>query len=62
MFLFDILLAILAIFLPPLPVLLKTGCSFHFFLNICLTLFFWIPGVLHAWYIIFTYGSRRVYM
>lgn len=37
----------LAIILPPLAVLL-CGKPVQFFLNILLTLLFWIPGVVHA--------------
>ena len=38
---------ILAIILPPLAVLL-CGKPVQFLLNIILTIFFWIPGVIHA--------------
>jgi uncharacterized membrane protein YqaE (UPF0057 family) len=36
-----------AIILPPLAVLL-CGKPIQFLLNIILTMFFWIPGVIHA--------------
>jgi len=35
------------IILPPLAVLF-CGKPFQFFLNLLLTLFFWLPGVVHA--------------
>ena len=38
---------LLAILLPPLAVLL-CGKPIQFVLNIVLTLFFWVPGVVHA--------------
>lgn len=38
---------LLAIILPPLAVLL-CGKPVQFFLNIFLTLLFWIPGAIHA--------------
>jgi uncharacterized membrane protein YqaE (UPF0057 family) len=38
---------LLAIVLPPLAVLL-CGKPIQFLLNILLTLFFWVPGVVHA--------------
>jgi uncharacterized membrane protein YqaE (UPF0057 family) len=38
---------LLAIVLPPLAVLL-CGKPVQFLLNIVLTLFFWVPGVVHA--------------
>ncbi|RKO88304.1 hypothetical protein BDK51DRAFT_18757, partial [Blyttiomyces helicus] len=37
---------------PPLGVLLNQGCSFDLLINILLTLLGWIPGVIHAFYII----------
>lgn len=45
---------ILAIFLPPLGVLLEVGLGLHFWLNIVLTLFGWLPGIVHACYVIFS--------
>merc|ERR1711977_450446 len=55
----DLLLLIIAIFLPPITVLLKRGVDIHLLINILLWIFlFWIGGVLHAWYIVFvTEGS-----
>lgn len=47
--LFRILLAIL---LPPLGVLLTVGLGGAFFLNILLTLLGYLPGILHAVWII----------
>jgi uncharacterized membrane protein YqaE (UPF0057 family) len=41
------MLYFLAIILPPLAVLL-CGKPIQFFLNIILTLLFWIPGMIHA--------------
>jgi len=28
------------------------GCTTHMFLNIVLTILGWVPGVIHAWYLI----------
>ena len=50
----DILKIILAIFLPPLGVLLEVGLGLHFWINIVLTLLGFIPGIIHAVYIIAT--------
>jgi uncharacterized membrane protein YqaE (UPF0057 family) len=47
-----LLLCIIAFFLPPLAVGLKRGIDGHFVLNIILTLFFWIPGFLHALWVV----------
>jgi uncharacterized membrane protein YqaE (UPF0057 family) len=47
-----LLLIIIAILLPPLAVGLKAGIGGAFILNLILTLIFWLPGVLHALYVI----------
>ncbi|HEY5914639.1 MAG TPA: YqaE/Pmp3 family membrane protein [Verrucomicrobiae bacterium] len=47
-----LVLIILAILLPPLAVYLKTKSAKDTIINIVLCLFFWIPGVLHALYLI----------
>lgn len=46
------LLVVIAVFLPPLAVGLKAGIGFHLFLNIVLTLFLYVPGLLHALWIV----------
>ncbi|HCR98729.1 MULTISPECIES: YqaE/Pmp3 family membrane protein [Halomonas] len=43
---------IFAIILPPLGVFFEVGLKGHFWLNIILTLFGFIPGVIHAFYVI----------
>ncbi|MFG0285117.1 MAG: YqaE/Pmp3 family membrane protein [Phycisphaerales bacterium JB039] len=47
-----LLLVIIAILLPPLAVGLKAGFGGHFILNIILWLLFYIPGLLHALYVV----------
>jgi uncharacterized membrane protein YqaE (UPF0057 family) len=49
---YDVLLYFVAIFVPPVPVLLKRGPGADFCINILLWIFGWIPGVIHSWYII----------
>ena len=39
---------ILAIFFPPISVLLRFGLTGKFWLSIILTLVGWLPGVIHA--------------
>ncbi|KAJ7470670.1 UPF0057-domain-containing protein [Mycena latifolia] len=51
----DILKIIAAIILPPLGVLLERGCGADFLINILLTLLGFIPGIIHALYIILKY-------
>lgn len=49
----DCFLVILALIFPPLPVIIKRGlCSCDFLINVCLCILGWIPGTIHAWYII----------
>lgn len=49
----DIFLGFLAILFPPLPVWVKTGvCSADSIINILLCMLGFLPGLLHAWYII----------
>jgi uncharacterized membrane protein YqaE (UPF0057 family) len=48
----DILKIIFAILLPPLGVFFEVGLKGHFWLNILLTLLGYIPGIIHALYVI----------
>jgi uncharacterized membrane protein YqaE (UPF0057 family) len=48
----DLLRIILAILLPPLGVFLQVGLGGQFWLNILLTLLGYIPGIVHAVWII----------
>lgn len=48
----DIIRIIIAILLPPLGVFLQVGFGGAFWLNILLTLCGYIPGIVHAIYII----------
>ena len=52
----DIFLGLLAILFPPLPVWVKRGiCSADSLINILLCMLGFLPGLLHAWYIIANY-------
>ncbi|MGO1119284.1 YqaE/Pmp3 family membrane protein [Rhodovibrionaceae bacterium A322] len=48
----DLLRILLAILLPPLGVFLQVGIGMHFWLNILLTLLGYIPGIVHAVWVI----------
>lgn len=48
----DVLRIILSILLPPLGVFLQVGIGLHFWINIILTLLGYIPGIVHAVWII----------
>lgn len=49
-----IILIILAIFVPPLAVFLMVGLGRDFWINLILTFLFWLPGTIHALYLIVT--------
>jgi uncharacterized membrane protein YqaE (UPF0057 family) len=51
----DILRIILAIILPPLGVFLQVGFGLQFWINIVLTLLGYIPGIIHAVWVIAKY-------
>ena len=48
----DVIRIIVAIFIPPLGVFLQVGFGLDFWINIVLTLFGYIPGIVHAVWII----------
>ena len=48
----DILRIIIAIILPPVGVLLQVGLGLHFWVNILLTLCGYVPGIIHAIWVI----------
>jgi uncharacterized membrane protein YqaE (UPF0057 family) len=48
----DVLRILLAIVLPPLGVFLQVGLGLQFWLNVLLTLLGYVPGIVHAVYII----------
>lgn len=52
----DVLRVLLSILLPPVGVFLQVGFGAQFCINILLTLLGYIPGVIHAIYIISTRG------
>ncbi|MDJ0536856.1 MAG: YqaE/Pmp3 family membrane protein [Xenococcaceae cyanobacterium MO_207.B15] len=48
----DFIRIICAVLLPPLGVFLQVGFGIDFWINILLTLFGYIPGIIHAVWII----------
>jgi uncharacterized membrane protein YqaE (UPF0057 family) len=48
----DLLRILIAIFLPPLAVFLRVGIGSQFWINLLLTLFGYIPGLIHAIWVI----------
>lgn len=55
----DVLRILLSILLPPLGVFLQVGIGLQFWVNILLTLLGYVPGVIHAVYIIVTRPGRE---
>ncbi|KAF9375418.1 plasma membrane proteolipid Pmp3 [Podila verticillata] len=51
----DIFKFIFAVIFPPLGVLMERGCGSDLLINILLTCLGFIPGIIHAFYIILKY-------
>ena len=51
----DVLRIIIAILLPPLGVFLQVGIGKHFWINILLTILGFVPGIIHAVWVIVKY-------
>lgn len=48
----DLIRILLAILLPPVGVFLQVGIGMHFWINILLTILGYIPGIVHAVWVI----------
>jgi len=48
----DVIRILLAIFIPPVGVFLQVGLGLHFWINLLLTLLGYIPGIIHAVWVI----------
>ncbi|RLC20695.1 MAG: YqaE/Pmp3 family membrane protein [Deltaproteobacteria bacterium] len=48
----ELIKIIIAILLPPLGVFMQVGIGKHFWLNILLTILGYIPGIIHAIWVI----------
>ncbi len=51
----DLLRIVIAILLPPLGVFLQVGIGKHFWINVLLTILGYIPGIIHAIWVINKY-------
>jgi uncharacterized membrane protein YqaE (UPF0057 family) len=49
-----LIMIILAVLLPPLAVFLTVGLTFHFWVNVILTILGYLPGIVHALWVILT--------
>ncbi|MFN3548947.1 MAG: YqaE/Pmp3 family membrane protein [Mesorhizobium sp.] len=48
----DVVRILLAIILPPLGVFMQVGLGLHFWLNILLTILGYVPGIIHAIWVV----------
>lgn len=48
----DVIRILFAIILPPLGVFLQVGLGLHFWLNILLTILGYVPGIIHAIWVV----------
>lgn len=48
----DIYKLVSALFLPPHSVFLQKGIGKHYWLSLVLTMLFFIPGIIHAFYVL----------
>jgi uncharacterized membrane protein YqaE (UPF0057 family) len=51
----DLLRIIIAVLLPPFGVFLQVGMGKHFWINVVLTILGYIPGIVHAVWVIAKY-------
>jgi uncharacterized membrane protein YqaE (UPF0057 family) len=56
----DFIRAIIAFFIPPLGVAFQVGLRTPFWINLILTLLGYIPGIIHAMYVILHYDVERL--
>lgn len=56
----EIIALIATILLPPLGVALKKGLNNDFWINLILTLLFFVPGLIHAIYVNYLRGGTRI--
>lgn len=54
----NLLRIVIAIFIPPLAAFLTVGIGLHFWINIILTFFFFVPGVIHALWLVVKKADR----
>ncbi|KAI9140591.1 hypothetical protein BKA69DRAFT_497105 [Paraphysoderma sedebokerense] len=55
---FDCFVILSTVVFPPLAVLSVKGCNVDFCINLLLTLLGWLPGTIHAIFIIFAYPDE----
>lgn len=48
---------VLSVLLPPLAVIWKVGFTKHFWINLVCAIFFWIPAIIHAIWVVVTFDD-----
>ncbi|KAK0478869.1 hypothetical protein IW261DRAFT_191545 [Armillaria novae-zelandiae] len=56
----EVLLIIVAILIPPIAVIIMKRSIAEILINVVLTLFFWIGGIIHALYLIYQQRKSRM--
>lgn len=56
---YDFFCYLVSFFLPPLGVFMKRGIHSEFWINILLTLLGYIPGIIHAFYVVHKYRDSH---
>ncbi len=55
----NVIRIILALLIPLVAAFLTVGIGLHFWLNILLSIFFWVPGMIHAlWLVVKNAGDQ----
>ncbi|KAK5137234.1 hypothetical protein LTR08_000204 [Meristemomyces frigidus] len=54
-----LILGIIAVFLPPVAVVIRAGCGASLLINIVLLFLGWLPAVFHAWFVILDKPNAR---
>lgn len=58
----DFIRILFAVILPPLGVFLQVGLGKQFWINVILTLFGYLPGIIHAVWVIAKFGGSSIPM
>lgn len=56
----DFIRIILALFIPPIGVFLQVGFTKHFFINLILACFFYVPAMIHGVWVITKFDDADV--
>lgn len=55
----NLLRIVLAVFLPPVAAFLTVGFGLHFWLNLILTLIVFVPGMIHALWLVVRHAQQE---